>query len=185
MVGFERAGERGPVVVELAALDSAEFERIYYRNWPDVFRYAWLVTRNRHDAEDVASDAFRRALEAWNRGDRPRGAVLPWLLVITRRIAIDRRRRSRVLTWLPLEPVSELTDSREDAEFGRSETWIWFEQLARVLPDRQREALILRFGFDLADAEASRVLGTSPGNVRTLVSRGLATLRARPEVAER
>lgn len=184
MIGVERAGERGPVVVG-SATDRAEFERIYLRHWPDVFRYALLVSRNHHDAEDIAAEAFRRALEAWCSGRGPGGEVLPWLLLITRRIAIDRHRRGRLFGWLPLDRAPEASESREDAALSRSETWIWFEEMARVLPDPQREALILRFGFDLADAEAAKVLGTSPGNVRTRVSRGLATLRQRPEVMER
>jgi DNA-directed RNA polymerase specialized sigma24 family protein len=53
------------------------------------------------------------------------------------------------------------------------------------LPEAQREALILRGQFDLSDAEAAIVMGTSVGNVRTRVSRGLATLRQKPEVMER
>ena len=44
--------------------DRTELQAIYYRTWPDVFRYAWLLLRHREDAEDVAAEAFRRALEA-------------------------------------------------------------------------------------------------------------------------
>jgi RNA polymerase sigma factor (sigma-70 family) len=184
MIGVERAGERGSVVVG-SALDRTEFERVYYRQWPDVFRYALLVSRNHHDAEDIASEAFRRALEAWRAGRGPRGEVLPWLLVITRRVAIDRHRRGRLFGWLPLDRAPEPEDAREEAALRRSETWIWFEEIAAMLPDSQRDALLLRFAFDLTDEQASKVIGTSIGNVRTLVSRGLATLRERPEVMER
>jgi len=67
----------------------------------------------------------------------------------------------------------------------RSEVWIWFDQLCRALPEAQREALILRYQFDLSDAEAASVMGISVGSVRTRVSRGLATLRQKPEVMER
>jgi len=184
MIGLERAGEHGLVVVE-RAVDRAEFQRVYYQTWPDVFRYAWLLTRHRQDAEDVASEGFRRALEAWCSGHGPRGEILPWLFTITRRIAVDRHRRGRLFGWLPLERTPEPQTTGAEAEFRRSEFWIWFGQLSSVLSERQREALLLRFQFDLSDAEAARVMGTSVGNVRTLVSRGLTTLRGRPEVMER
>ena len=167
------------------ALERSEFQSIYHRTWPDVFRYAFVLLRHREDAEDVASEAYRRALESWDAGRGPEGEPLPWLFLITRRIVIDRHRRTRLIGWLPLEHAPEPEDRAEEAAFRRSEVWIWFEQMCRLLPEQQREALFLRFQFDLSDAETSRVMGTSAGNVRTLVSRGLATLRQRPEVMER
>ena len=35
--------------------DRAELQRMYYRMWPDVFRYALLLLHHREDAEDVAA----------------------------------------------------------------------------------------------------------------------------------
>ena len=98
---------------------------------------------------------------------------------------IDRRRRHRLVSWLQLGSVSEPQDLADEEAFRRSEVWLWFDQLCRALPEQQREALLLRFGFDLSDAAAAKVIGTSVGNVRTRVSRGLATLRGRPEVMDR
>jgi RNA polymerase sigma factor (sigma-70 family) len=168
-----------------ARLHRREFQNIYHQAWSDVFRYAFVLLGHREDAEDVASEAFRRALESWAGGRGPEGEPLPWLFLITRRIVIDRHRRKRLIGWLPLEHAPELADRAEEAAFRRSELWIWFEQLCDVLPAQQREALFLRFQFDLSDADAGKVMGTTPGNVRTLVSRGLATLRQRPEVMDR
>jgi RNA polymerase sigma factor (sigma-70 family) len=183
MTVVERAGERGLVVER--AIDRGEFQQVFRQAWPDVFRYALLLSRHRQDAEDIAADTFRRAFESWADGRGPSGDVMPWLFVIARRVVIDRHRRSLLLGWLPLEHAPEPSDAGEDAAFRSSEVWIWFEQLSRVLPAKQREALILRFQFDFSDSEASKVMGTSVGNVRTLVSRGLATLRVRAEGMDR
>jgi RNA polymerase sigma factor (sigma-70 family) len=173
-------------VAEIAGETShLEFEGVYRATWPDVFRYAWLLLRQRQDAEDVAAEAYRRALEAWDAGRGPRGDALPWLFLIVRRIVIDRRRRHRLVGWLPLGSVPETADLADEEAFRRSEVWLWFDQLCRALPERQREALLLRFQFDLSDAAAAKVMGTSIGNVRTRVSRALATLRQRPEVMDR
>jgi RNA polymerase sigma-70 factor (ECF subfamily) len=161
-----------------------QFQTVYHRTWPDVFSFAFVLTKSREEAEDLASDTYRRALEALGEGRGPRGEVLPWLLTICRRLAIDRHRRRRLIAWLPLEAATDPDDARQEAAFRSSEVWIWFEQLCRVLPPDQREALFLRFRFDLCDEDAAAVMGTSAGNVRTRVSRGLATLRARPEVMD-
>jgi RNA polymerase sigma-70 factor (ECF subfamily) len=168
-----------------ARVERIEFLRIYHQTWADVFRFAFVLLRHREDAEDVAAETYRRALESWDDGRGPAGEPLPWLFLITRRIVIDRHRRKRLIGWLPLERAPEPVDRGEEAAFRRSELWIWFEELCRILPDQQREALFLRFQFDLSDAATAKVMATSVGNVRTLVSRGLATLRHHPEVMGR
>ena len=46
----------------------------------------------------------------------------------------------------------------------------------RRLPDRQREALVLRFYLELSEAEIARSMGISQGTVKSTVSRALAAL---------
>lgn len=64
------------------------------------------------------------------------------------------------------------------------EALAWLDTLAHVLPSRQREALVLRYQGDLTDAEIGLVMGLSESGVRSLVARGIATLRNHPEVWE-
>ncbi len=163
----------------VAIADRPEFEAAYLATWQRVYRYAWVLTRHREDAEDVASETYRRAYSSWNEGRRPKGEVLPWLLLIARRVVIDRQRRSRLFGWLPLSAISDRSDDRS---IDRAEIWLWFAELCRALPDRQSEALLLRYQFDLSDEAIGQILGVSPGGVRSLLSRALATLRRRPEM---
>ena len=53
------------------------------------------------------------------------------------------------------------------------------------LPERQRAAIVLRFYEDLSDVQTAEVLRCSPGTVRSLVSRGMKTLRSELEGAAR
>jgi RNA polymerase sigma factor (sigma-70 family) len=46
----------------------------------------------------------------------------------------------------------------------------------RRLPERQREALALRYFLDLPEAEIAAAMGVSAGSVKTHVHRGLAAL---------
>jgi RNA polymerase sigma-70 factor (ECF subfamily) len=150
---------RGPL---LAIADRTEFEAGYVATWQRVYRYAWVLTRHREDAEDVASETYRRAYTAWAAGRRPKGEILPWLLLIARRLVVDRRRRSRLLGWFPLTAVSDI-DRTDDRSLDRAEIWLWLAEISRILPDRQREALLLRYQFDLSDEAIGKVLGVSPG----------------------
>jgi RNA polymerase sigma-70 factor (ECF subfamily) len=169
-----------PRLVEAAA---ESFEAVYRDHYGDVYRYVLLSLRRRDEADDVVSDTFDRAFTAWRSGHGPAGRALPWLLVIARRIVVDRWRRDRLIRWLPFATGR---GSREPADRddvgGRAEFWLWLDQLAKALPDRQREVVFLRYQRDLNDEEIGEILGLSASGVRSLVSRALAALRAHPEL---
>jgi RNA polymerase sigma factor (sigma-70 family) len=156
------------------------FEEVYRRHERDVVRYLTLLLRQPDDAEDVAADTFQRAFEAWRDGRGPAGRPLPWLLTIARNLAMNRWRRRRLIAWLPLpfgrrDPGAEATAA--DREF-----WLWLDALARALPERQREVLVLRYRRDLDDEEIGLVMGLSASGVRSLRGRAIQSLRDHPEL---
>lgn len=155
------------------------FERVYRAAWSPVFRYSLALVRDLDDAADIAAETFGRAYVAWRAGKGPSAEPLPWLFLIARRIFIDHERRHRLVRWLRL-PSAAGTPS--DDPLYRSELWLWFGQLCDVLPTRQREAVVLRYGFDQSDAVIGHLMGISPGGVRTLVSRALSQMRSDLEV---
>jgi len=161
---------------------SETFEALYRQRFRDVYRYSLLMLRREEDAEDVTSEAFHRAYSAWQSGRGPLGQALPWLLLITRRLVIDKMRRRRLISWLPLGGLSAAHEPSDQAETARTEFWLWFDKFARELPDRQREVLILRYQRDLDDDAIGEILGLSTSGVRSLVARACATLRRNPEI---
>ena len=158
-----------------------EFAALYERFHADVLRYTFVLTRSVEDAEDIAAETFERGLRAWRSGRGVASAPLPWLLVIARRIVIDRARRRRLLRWLPLGGAAEVHETTVvDAE--RVDFWLWFDRLATVLTSRQREVLLLRYQWDLSDADIGQILGLSEPGVRSLASRAIASIRHHPEL---
>jgi RNA polymerase sigma factor (sigma-70 family) len=198
----------GPVTTNVATLDDGDalaptlvavesgatetFEAIYEANFRAVYRYALLATRRSADAEDVVSDTFARALSAWTSGHGPAGRPLPWLLLICRRILTDRWRRQRLIGWLPIFPSARpgsdgeleggLDPGADDEAFRVREFWLWLDSLTRVLPQRQREVLFLRYERDLDDEDIGQVLGLTASGVRSLTARAIASLRRHPEL---
>jgi RNA polymerase sigma factor (sigma-70 family) len=67
----------------------------------------------------------------------------------------------------PFDATTQLADRSE------------LSQLLSELPDRQRAALVLRFFHDLPDGEIAEALQCRIGTVRSLISRGLTTMRER------
>ena len=160
--------------------DRPSFEEVYRRHERDIVRYLTLLLGRPDDAEDVAADAFGRAFEAWRAGRGPAGRPLPWLLTIARRLAMNRWRRRRLIEWVRL-PIGR-RDPGADASAADREFWLWLDALARALPDRQREVLVLRYRRDLDDTEIGEVMGLSASGVRSLCARAIQSLRDHPEL---
>ena len=165
-----------------ARSDADTFEQMYRDHHADVQRYVLLMLGRPDEADDIVADAFQRGFTAWRSGRGPAGRPLPWLLVIARRLVTDRWRRARLIRWLPLGGPGAIEPPSVDRANERTEFWLWLAQLARVLPERQREVLYLRYQRDLTDDEIGEVLGLSASGVRSLVARALATLRAHPDL---
>lgn len=150
--------------------------RDYYRT---VFLYVLALTRNHQDAEDVTAETFERALRAWSRTGAPPAGAAPWLLLTARRIAIDRWRRARRAVVPRVRDAERANDALVEAD-----SWLWLDEVLRLLPARQREVLALRFQQDLSDTDIGLVMGLSASGVRSLAARAIATLRKHHEVWE-
>jgi RNA polymerase sigma-70 factor, ECF subfamily len=173
------------VDVKLTPVSSAGealFEDLYQTRYRDVYRYSMLMLRGSDDAEDVVAETFQRAYSALRSGRVPSGDPLPWLLLIARRIVLNQLRRRRLISWFPLALLPASREPRYDGTGEGAEFWMWFEALSDVLPDRQREALILRYQRDLDDGQIGSILGLSASGVRSLVARAIASLRNHPEI---
>lgn len=156
----------------------AEFESIYRRHYLDVYRYVLVLSRSSDEAEEVSAEAFARALRSWSDSRPPVGKELPWLLLTARRVFVDRWRRARRVAR------HALTRAGSDDAHARTEFWLWFDSLSRVLSPRQREVLLLRYRRDLSDEDIGLVMGLSASGVRSLIARALAALRSNPELVE-
>ena len=161
--------------------DRLSFEVVYRRHERDVVRYLTLMLGDPDHAADMAADTFRRALEAWRDGRGPAGRPLPWLLTIARRLVINRWRRRRLISWVPLVGGDARRLAPDDAT-GTLEFWLWLDALSQALPVRQREVLVLRYRRDLSDAEVGEVMGLSASGVRSLAARAIQSLRDHPEL---
>jgi RNA polymerase sigma-70 factor (sigma-E family) len=137
-----------------------------------LIRLAYLVLGDRAAAEDVVQDAFCGLYRNWGRLADPSSA-LPYLrssVLNGCRSALRRRALGRRVTMY--QPP---TRSAEAAVLSREERQEVLRAV-RQLPDRQREALVLRFYLDLPDPEIARIMGIRPGTVRSATHRALKAL---------
>jgi RNA polymerase sigma-70 factor, ECF subfamily len=153
------------------------FESVAERHLDDVHAYLVYLTRDRGVAEDLTAETFEKALRQWRRFDPRRGSARTWLCQIARTTALDhfraeerRRRREQSASAGEAEHV-------EDGVFGGLSPEL--ERALAALSAGEREVIALRVLLDLDQDTAARVLGISPTNCATRLSRALKKLEER------
>jgi RNA polymerase sigma-70 factor (ECF subfamily) len=140
-----------------------------------LYRVAYRLLGNGHDAEDVVQDAFRSAWTSRHLYDRCR-SERAWLLAILRRRVADhwRRRETREVTAGAdfSEPLTGATDPFAD------ELSATMQAALDRLPVQLRETLLLVVVGELTHQEAADLQGIPLGTVLSRVSRARSQLRA-------
>ena len=148
---------------------------------PSLRRFAWRLTRNHADAEDVMQDSLMRALE--KRGElREPGRLRAWLLTIVRTCWLNSRRglRNKFEVLQGGQSPGAHQGPRGDLEreiLNRSFTHDLLRAI-ETLPDEWRETLWLREVEDLSYEEIAQVLDCPLGTVRSRLARARAASAA-------
>jgi RNA polymerase sigma-70 factor (sigma-E family) len=158
------------------AVEHGSLGDLYLRHAPEGIRLAFLLTGDRALAEDLVQEAFARLIGRL-RHLRDPGAFGAYLRRTIVNLSTSHFRRRRVERAY-LERVGDIRAVEANPNQELDETM--HEALLR-LPERQRAAIVLRFYEDLSDVQTAEVLQCSPGTVRSLVSRGMTTLRSELE----
>jgi RNA polymerase sigma-70 factor (sigma-E family) len=140
-----------------------------------LIRLAVVMLGDRTAAEDVVQDAFAGLYRRWNHvsdKDRALGYVRTSVLNGCRTRLRARVRDQRLAA---ASPATLAAASAEQAVLIGEEHAAVLAALRR-LPDRQREALVLRFYLDMSETEIAASMGIGRGTVKSTTSRALATL---------
>lgn len=144
-------------------------EDLYRVEHAGMVKLAHLLVGDRAVAEELVQDAFLRLRPRIDRVDDP-GAYLRTIVVNLCRSAGRRqetaRRHRAALARPDLVAPPPLPPDLD-------EVWL----ALRRLPARRRDALVLRYYADLSTDEVARLLGVRPPTARSLIHRGLASLK--------
>ncbi|BCY15295.1 DNA-directed RNA polymerase sigma-70 factor [Actinoplanes sp. L3-i22] len=141
---------------------------------PALLRTAFLLTGDRHLAEDLVQDALARTHRAVRRLSAD-GHYEAYTRTAMYHLQVSRWRRRRVAESLP----GELTDRADPGSdhAGRVSLQIALHKALAQLTPRQRAVLVLRFFEDRTESEAAEMLGCSIGTVKSQTSKALARMR--------
>lgn len=152
----------------------AAFDRWVAEHVAVLYRVAYRLLGNAHDAEDVVQDAFRSAWTSRHLYDRGR-SERAWLLAILRRRVADhwRRREPReVPARAEHDHPATLAADPFAAELSRA-----MQRALDRLPEELRETLLLVVVGELTHQEAADLQGIPLGTVLSRVSRARSRLR--------
>jgi RNA polymerase sigma-70 factor (sigma-E family) len=145
-----------------------------------LLRMAFLLTRNRADAEDLLQAALVKTYQAWDRIE-DRNALDGYVrrAMVNTHISMWRRRR------IEEYPTDDIPDRPVTDHAGDSELSDALERALDRLPSRMRAAVVLRYFEDMSEAEVAQALGIRQGTVKSTVSRAVAKLRIDAELLKR
>lgn len=142
---------------------------------PRLFSFCTRLLGNRAEAEEVAQEAMLRLwmmAPDWVPGE---AKLSTWVFRVARNLCTDvlRKRRS-----VPMDDAPEMADDAPGAEAQMlaSERVAALDKALASLPDRQREAVILRHIEGLSNPEIAAILEISVEAVESLTARGKRSL---------
>ena len=149
----------------MEAVGVPPFERFYEeQRGPVLAQLRGMLGRDA--AEDAFQETFLRALRAYPTLKHGRH-LRAWALAIARNVAVDvlRKRRVTSIEVPDLESVDEPLPYEE------------LRRLTAELPQKERAAVFLRYGYDLSYEDIGSALGSSPEAARQAASSGVRRLR--------
>ncbi len=159
--------------------------RILVERWErQVFAFLVRMLRSPEEAEDLCQDTFVSLMKNAGRY-RPEGKFRSWLFRIAGNHARSRLRRHKILRWLPLTGDNEEISASGPDALGeltvREEQRLVQEAVAR-LPERQRQALVLKQYQNMSYQEIADIMKTTVSAVQMLLHRAMTALRKDPAI---
>jgi RNA polymerase sigma-70 factor (sigma-E family) len=161
--------ERAEWSAELAVIE------LYSMHYLSLVRLAAMLVRDTPTAEEVVQDAFIAMHDGWDRlRDSEKALAYMRQAVVNRSRSVLRHRM--VIEKNAPKPAPDMPSAEHGAMTLLERSAV--VAALRDLPERQREAIVLRYYADLSEAEIAATMHITRGAVKSHTSRGMAALRA-------
>lgn len=160
----------------LQRLDPQAIGAAYDRYFPEVYRFVRYRLNDELLAEDFASDAFVRLLEACRAGRGPQSNLKAWLLATASHIVTDHLRKTY------RRPENELPESLPDgapglpADYETTERDHRLKKAMTTLTEEQQYVITLRFNQGYSLEETATLMNKNVNSVKQLQFRALNAL---------
>lgn len=170
------------VVAELQSSNWSNFDVVYEKYLPKIYRYIYYRVRHKQTAEDITQMVFLKAVQNIQSFKDQGAGLSPWLYRIARNAVIDHSRIQK--------PVSELDEavnmaSGQDVMAAADDALklSWIKEEMKGLTELQQEVLLMRVWDGLSHSEIAAALNISEGNSKISLSRALKALKSQVPIA--
>ena len=173
------AAQTDKALAQMAARDKEAFGELYERYLPKIYNYVYYRVGNRHDAEDLTSKVFFRALSHIANYVDQGVPFQAWLYRIAHNLVANWHRDQGRRKIIALEDYvagglqSEAPDGMAEAKDEQRQML----EAVRRLPEDRQQLLLLKFIEGLSNAEIGMIMERSEGAVKSLYHRTLLALR--------
>ncbi|HEX9018852.1 MAG TPA: sigma-70 family RNA polymerase sigma factor [Anaerolineaceae bacterium] len=184
-VNSDRDGSSAPDLTESELVDQAgrgeteAFSTLYERYVTRIYNYIYYRTGNPHEAEDLTSRVFHRALHHIANYDNRGVPFSAWLYRIAHNLVANWHRDNSRRKEVPLEDYTQHPQRMQAPEASvvdSQEMEALLKVIRRLPPDRQ-QLLILKFVEGMSNAEVAVIMMRSEGAIKSLYHRTLTALR--------
>lgn len=158
--------------------DAESFGALYDLYMPRIYRFIFLRTRRKEDAEDLTHQVFSSAWQSLRRYESRGFPFGSWLYRIASNAVIDHYRTEK--DHAPLEAIPEEFTAEAARLEEKMDTAIDLDRaralLAKLEPDQQN-VILMKFVENLPNKEIAEALGKTEGAVRVIQHRAIKKLR--------
>ncbi len=149
-------------------------DKLFRKYYNDALLYTMSLSHNKTVAEDIVSSAFYIALQS---ADDSIHNFKAWLLTVCRNEYLDYlRKNSRISDDEISEEVEDECEQLVDGII-RKEEYRALYRAVDMLPDTQREAILLFYFYDMSVKDISSVIGKSEANTKVILHRSRESLK--------
>lgn len=141
-----------------------------------VFKVAFLILGDKHEAEDTLQEVFIQVYRSLHTYNPQKGAFTTWLYRITVNQSMKHKRKQRVIV-VPLDDLTTTCSSLSVSGMDEIADSEQIRQAIKRLCDQQRTVLILRYFSELSYEEISRILEVPIGTVKSRLARAIKALQ--------
>lgn len=177
----ESADERlSEVMAAVARGDEEAFAVLFDALSARVFGMVRRVLRDEAQSEEVAQEVMVEVWRTATRYDPSVGGVVPWVLTLAHRRAVDRVRSEQSASQRDLRVGARAVDTEHDVVADRVEVLLEHEQVRRclgTLTDLQKESITLAYWSGYSYREVAELVSSPLGTVKARMRDGLIRLR--------
>lgn len=156
-----------------------EFTYIFGTYYKRVYNFIYYRVNNHYTAEDLTSQVFEKVMLKIHTYDENKSPFEVWLFTISRNITNDYFRSLQKHKFFSIDTIKNLISKKKNPEdiVEIAETNDELSNALKVLNERERNIVALKFGAGLKNVEIAKVLDLTESNVGVILFRTMKKLK--------